>query len=64
MKSEHLKFLVCPECKGRLNIDGKNMLVCAECGRKYPVIDGLPVLLEEKEAMNVFYSSLNNKQSD
>ncbi len=64
MKSEYLNLLICPECGGMLAEEGKNKLVCEECGRKYPVIDGLPVLLEEKEAINVFYSSFDNKQSD
>jgi tRNA(Ile2) C34 agmatinyltransferase TiaS len=39
--------VVCPACWGELRAEGK-ALVCAACGRKYPVVDGIPVLIVER----------------
>lgn len=45
-----LELLACPACHGRLRQEGER-LVCGGCGRRYPVRDGIPVLLvEEAEA--------------
>jgi uncharacterized protein YbaR (Trm112 family) len=39
--------LVCPACMGDLRL-GEERVVCLECGRKYPVVDGIPVLIAER----------------
>lgn len=39
-----LEILVCPLCKVKVEQVGKR-LVCAKCSRKYPVRDGIPVML-------------------
>ncbi|HEX4757727.1 MAG TPA: Trm112 family protein [Terracidiphilus sp.] len=39
--------LACPVCFGELRLDPLS-LVCAGCGRGYPVIDGIPVLIAER----------------
>jgi hypothetical protein len=36
--------LACPGCLGELRMDAER-LVCAGCGRAYPVVDGIPVLI-------------------
>ncbi|MGD0547334.1 MAG: Trm112 family protein [Terracidiphilus sp.] len=36
--------LACPACLGGLSLV-EDRLVCAECGRAYPVVDGIPVLI-------------------
>jgi len=41
-----LEIIVCPVCKGDLQ-KRKNNLICKKCGRKYPIIDGIPYLLPE-----------------
>jgi hypothetical protein len=39
-------ILVCPVDKADLTEDGATShLVCTECGRRYPVRDGIPVML-------------------
>jgi uncharacterized protein YbaR (Trm112 family) len=43
--------LACPACLGRLSLASSEMpelLVCAGCGRAYPVDDGIPVLIAER----------------
>lgn len=41
---EHLKDLVCPAGKFPLKAEGE-FLVCVNCGAKYPVKEGIPLLL-------------------
>jgi hypothetical protein len=40
--------LACPACLGELLLDG-DKLVCVECGRSYPIVDGIPVLIAGRE---------------
>jgi uncharacterized protein len=42
-----LKVLACPACAGDLRLDDSH-LRCVACGRMYPVIDGIPVLIAER----------------
>ncbi|MCX7702554.1 MAG: Trm112 family protein [Planctomycetota bacterium] len=42
-----LKILACPLCKESVEFkEGK--LVCTKCGRRYPVKDGIPIMLIEE----------------
>ncbi len=46
IKKELLDILVCPVDKNPLKALEKEMkLECSSCGRKYPVKDGIPVML-------------------
>jgi uncharacterized protein len=41
-----LAILVCPRCKGALeNRETEGVLVCHACALRYPVRDGIPVML-------------------
>ncbi len=41
---ELLSILACPACKEDVELrDGK--IVCTKCGRKYPIKNGIPILL-------------------
>jgi hypothetical protein len=42
-----LAILACPVCKGDVKLR-EEKIVCAVCGRKYPVREGIPVMLEEE----------------
>ncbi|HET7076431.1 MAG TPA: Trm112 family protein [Chloroflexia bacterium] len=42
-----LDILVCPVDHAKVTLEGEE-LVCAECGRAYPVRDGIPVMLVEE----------------
>jgi hypothetical protein len=39
--------LACPVCVGELRLD-EGKLVCAGCGRIYPIVEGIPVLIAER----------------
>jgi uncharacterized protein YbaR (Trm112 family) len=39
-----MSLLACPACYGELRAEAER-LVCAKCGRGYPVVDGIPVLI-------------------
>lgn len=38
------EFLVCPACRGELDLD-PDRLVCTNCSASYPIVDGIPVLI-------------------
>ena len=42
-----LEILACPACKTPVRLEG-DRLVCAHCGRRYPIRDGIPVMLIEE----------------
>ena len=47
-----LSRLACPACLGDLRSEASDLaetrLVCAMCGRGYPIVDGIPVLIAER----------------
>jgi len=45
--NELLKILVCPVCKNEVELKGEE-LVCVGCGRRYPVVDGIPCMLPDE----------------
>ncbi len=44
IQKELLNILACPSCKGAVK-EEDNKIVCQKCGLKYPVRDGIPVML-------------------
>ncbi len=44
-----LKILVCPDCKANVKLDGE-WLVCESCKLRYPIRDGIPIMLVEEAA--------------
>jgi len=42
-----LEILACPACLGDLKLQ-ENKIVCTKCGRKYPIKNGIPVLLADE----------------
>jgi uncharacterized protein YbaR (Trm112 family) len=47
MDAATLTLLACPACHGDLRLENEQ-LVCVECGRAYPVSDGIPALIAER----------------
>jgi uncharacterized protein YbaR (Trm112 family) len=47
--AELLKILACPACKKSLEyVREPESLDCRACGKRYPVKDGIPILLVEE----------------
>lgn len=44
---ELLEILACPVCKRAVKLKGKE-LICVGCGRKYPVVKGIPQMLPDE----------------
>ncbi len=49
VSQELLEILRCPACvrekEGLLSLTRDSWLVCKDCGRKYPIVDDIPVML-------------------
>lgn len=41
---ELLDILACPDCKADVE-EKENKIVCKGCGKKYPIRDGIPIML-------------------
>lgn len=42
-----LEILACPACKGPVQLQD-DWIVCQECGRRYPIRDGIPIMLVDE----------------
>jgi uncharacterized protein YbaR (Trm112 family) len=47
-KPSVLDQLACPACLGALHLE-ESRLQCAACGRAYPIVDGIPILIADRE---------------
>lgn len=47
LAQQDLLHLVCPVCHAALRLEAATIL-CTGCARRYPIVDGLPVLLAER----------------
>ena len=55
IKQELLDILACPACETRPAVEltpDKQFLRCTECSRKYPIKDGIPVMLVEEAVVD------------
>ena len=49
LSQQLLDIMVCPQCKGALSaVEGGRALLCEPCQLKYPVRDGIPVMIAEE----------------
>jgi uncharacterized protein YbaR (Trm112 family) len=49
LSKELLDILVCPVCRERVQLaDDDSGLVCGPCRLKYPIQDGIPVMLVDE----------------
>ncbi len=44
---ELLEILACPACKGPVELQ-EERIVCQQCGLRYPIRDGIPIMLVEE----------------
>ena len=42
-----LEILACPACKADVKLQNEK-IVCTQCGRKYPIKDGIPIMLVDE----------------
>ena len=42
-----LHILACPLCKQDVHLED-DRIVCPECGRRYPIRDGIPIMIVEE----------------
>jgi len=47
---ELLKIMCCPACRGEVS-EQEGKIVCLNCGRRYPIRDGIPVMLIDEAEM-------------
>jgi uncharacterized protein YbaR (Trm112 family) len=45
MRSYNLSAVRCPACFEKLNDNGEGGISCNNCGKTYPIVDGIPILL-------------------
>lgn len=44
-----LEILACPACRSDVEYDARNQkIICTECRRKYPIEEGIPVMLIDR----------------
>ncbi|QBI19204.1 Trm112 family protein [Egibacter rhizosphaerae] len=44
-----VELLVCPACRGAIEYkERRDLIICTACDRRYPVRDGIPVMLVEE----------------
>lgn len=49
LDQELIDILACPDCKGPVEYrESESVLVCLKCGLRYPVRDGIPIMLVEE----------------
>jgi uncharacterized protein YbaR (Trm112 family) len=44
--NEWIDRLACPACLGALRVED-TQIACTSCGRIYPVVDGIPILIAQ-----------------
>lgn len=42
-----MKILICPACKSEVRLEGEKIF-CIKCGRRYPIRNGIPVMLVDE----------------
>lgn len=47
---ELLAILACPSCKAEVRLENEK-IVCVKCGRRYPIRDGIPIMLIDEAEM-------------
>lgn len=59
---ELLKILACPLCKEEVILEKEKFLVCQKCKRKYPIRDGIPVMLVDEAIIDQSSQKGGNKK--
>jgi uncharacterized protein YbaR (Trm112 family) len=57
--SSVIESLACPACQGSLAL-GEDKLICRACGRAYPVVNGIPILIADRAVSPANSNILSN----
>ena len=49
--AQHLHLLACPVCYAALSLGQGEWIDCTGCGRQYPIVDSLPVLIASRAVL-------------
>lgn len=47
---ELLNILACPACKADVKLEDEK-IICTKCGGRYPIRDGIPIMLIDEAEM-------------
>lgn len=47
LTAEDIQWFACPVCRQRLSLEA-GAVQCLGCGRRYPVVNGIPVLIADR----------------
>lgn len=47
IREDLLRILACPACKGDV-FEEADQIICSSCRRRYPVRDGIPIMLVDE----------------
>jgi len=47
LTAENLRWIVCPVCRQSLQLEAA-AIRCQGCGKRYPIVDGIPILLADR----------------
>lgn len=61
IKPETFDILVCPRCKGPLT--RASALKCENCGIEYPILDGIPVLIDDTRSLFSVADFVENRKT-
>jgi uncharacterized protein YbaR (Trm112 family) len=59
------EILACPACKGAVRLDrNTNLITCLKCKKKYPIVNDIPIMIEEQDnkKVNMDLKSDNDSQ--
>ncbi len=54
--------MICPACKSSLQLSN-NCLVCQGCKQQYPVVNGIPIVIDEQKSIFSISDYLNQKET-
>ena len=60
-----LEILICPACRARVELkEDSSALVCQNCGRGYPIQDGIPSMLIVEECPSCKATAMMQVEGD
>ena len=61
INSSLLQILACPACRQPIRLENEE-IVCTGCGRRYPIREGIPIMLIEESSDPTIESSAPDQE--